>query len=38
MEQTDDIASFELSTTPDKTRADGHDYRLITKASDEFER
>lgn len=28
----------EILTMPDKLKADAHDYRLITKASEEFDR
>ncbi|KAM7360245.1 CCR4-NOT transcription complex subunit 10 isoform 2-T2 [Cochliomyia hominivorax] len=38
MDQVEDVPTVELPLTPDKTMADAQDYRLITKASDEFER
>ncbi|KAI8123180.1 CCR4-NOT transcription complex subunit 10 [Lucilia cuprina] len=38
MEQTVELNMPELLSTPDKIRVDGHDYVLITKASDEFDR
>lgn len=31
-------STSEMSTTPDKLKSDAHDYRLITKASEEFDR
>lgn len=38
MESTDTGVTLEISTTPDKLKADAQDYRLITKASDEFDK
>lgn len=37
MESPESAATPEVPTTPDKLKAEAQDYRLITKASDEFD-
>ncbi|XP_065354321.1 CCR4-NOT transcription complex subunit 10 isoform X2 [Calliphora vicina] len=38
MDQTEEVVTLDLLASPDKVRADAHDYLLITKAIDEFDR